>query len=85
MLLLLFTHDDFNLTSPQFRVVGPTGVTGVAALCPVALEYSIDIGLVPIPRQLLVEHSVLGTIAKATSATGKIAQVKHKLCKTYLN
>lgn len=59
----------------QFRVVGPTGVTGVAAQCPVALEYSIDIGLVPIPRQLLVEHSVLGTIAKATSATGNIAQL----------
>lgn len=59
----------------QFRVVGPTGVTGVAAQCPVVLEYNIDIDLAPIPRQLLVEHSVLGTIAKATPATGKIAQL----------
>lgn len=65
-------------------MVGLTGVTGVAAQCPVVLEYSIDIGLVPIPRQRLVEHSVLGIIAKATSATEKIAQVKHKLYKTHL-
>lgn len=59
----------------QFQVVGLTGVTGVAAQCPVVLEYSIDIGLVPIPRQRLVEHSVLGIIAKATPATEKIAQL----------
>lgn len=80
----MFILDEFILTSTQFRVVGLTGVTGVAAQCPVVLEYNIDIGLAPIPRQLLVEHSVLGTIAKATPATGKIAQVKHKLYKTHL-
>ena len=66
-------------------MVGLTGVTGVAAQCPVVLEYRIDIGLVPIPRQLLVEHSALGTIAKATFATGRIAQVKHKLYRHLLN
>ena len=65
-------------------MVGPTGVAGAAAQSPVVLEYSIDIGLAPIPRQRLVEHSVLGIIAKATSATDKIALVKHTLCKTHL-
>lgn len=64
-------------------MVGPTGVTGDAAQCPVVLEYRIDIGLVPIPRQRMVEHSVLGIIAKVTTATDKLAQVKHTLYKIH--
>ena len=56
-------------------MVGLTGVSGAAAQYPVVLEYSIDIGLVPIRLQRLVEHSVLGIIAKVTTAFAKLAQV----------
>lgn len=60
-------------------MAGPTGVAGGAALWPVDLEYCIGTGLVPIPRQPMVDHSVLDMIEKVTTAIEKPAQVKHLL------
>lgn len=63
---------------------GPAGVSGGAALCRVDPEWRIDLGLVPIPRQPMVDHSVLGIVEKAITAIEMNAQVKYMLHKRSL-
>ena len=64
--------------------IGPIGGTGTYVVSRVLVEPRVDPELVPIPRQRMVEHSVLGIIAKVTTATDKLAQVKHTLYKIHL-
>ena len=59
----------------QLTAVGPTGASGDGAQCPVDQEYSIGIGLVPIPRRRTVERSVLGKVDKVIPAIENLARV----------
>lgn len=70
-----FQHNFFSFLFFQFRVGGPTGVSGMLALWRVEQEDSIDTEHAPIPRRLMVERSARDRVVKLITVIEEVAQV----------